>query len=127
MNRQFVHSTSSVERGSGTAVPLVKPTLRGILPHGSEVPWVPIPLRSMELDDSPCFEMNDVGFVQDESPLPPERCVTSRPTGWPLLIGPTDRHLPEISATRAIGVGVAADAHSSRSYMCTNEAATLLG
>ena len=127
MNRQLVHSTSSVERESGTAVPLGKPTLRGILPHGSELPWVPIPLRSRELDDSPCLNWTDAGFVQDESPLPPERYVTSRPTGWPLLIGPTDRHLPEISATCAIAVGVAPDAHWSRSYMCTNGGATLLG
>ncbi len=72
MNRQLVHSTSSVERGSGTAVPLVKPTLRGILPHGSEAPWVPIPLRSADLDDSPCFELTRMGFVQDESPFPPQ-------------------------------------------------------
>ena len=57
MNRRLIHSTWSRERGSGTAVPLVKPTLRGILPHGSEVPWVPIPLRSADLDDSPCFQM----------------------------------------------------------------------
>ena len=46
--------------GVGTAVPLVKPTLRGILPHGSEVPWVPIPLRSTGLDDSPCCQTSDV-------------------------------------------------------------------
>ena len=72
MNRQLVHSTSSVGRGSGTAVPLVKPTLRGILPHGSEVPWVPIPLRSADLDDSPCFKMTAMGFVQNESLFPPE-------------------------------------------------------
>jgi hypothetical protein len=56
----------------GTAVPLVKATLRGILPHGSEVPWVPIPLRSADLDDSPCFQMTTMGFVQDESLFPPE-------------------------------------------------------
>jgi hypothetical protein len=31
---------------TGAAAPLVKPTLRGILPHGSEAPWGPIPLRS---------------------------------------------------------------------------------
>jgi hypothetical protein len=73
MNRQLVHSTLSVERGSGTAVPLVKPTLRGILPHGSEAPWGPIPLRSSGLDDSPCLQMPDVGFVQDESPFPRNR------------------------------------------------------
>ena len=56
----------------GTAVPLVKATLRGILPHGSEAPWVPIPLRSAGLDDSPRCQITDVGFVQDKSPVPPE-------------------------------------------------------
>lgn len=59
-------------REPGTAVPLVKATLRGILPHGSEAPWVPIPLRSADLDDSPCFKMTDMGFVPDESLFPPE-------------------------------------------------------
>lgn len=72
MNWQTLRSTSSLVRGVGTAVPLVKPTLRGILPHGSEVPWVPIPLRSPGLDDSPCFQVTHVGFVQDESPFPPD-------------------------------------------------------
>ena len=72
MNRQLVHSTLSAERGSGTAVPLVKPALRGILPHGSEAPWVPIPLRSTGPDDSPCFKLTDVGFVENKSPFPPE-------------------------------------------------------
>ncbi len=61
--------------GVGTAVPLVKPTLRGILPHGSEAPWVPIPLRSTELDDSPCCQTTDVEFVEDKSPFPPENAV----------------------------------------------------
>jgi hypothetical protein len=46
--------------GVGTAVPLVKPTLRGILPHGSEGPRVPIPLRSTGPDDSPCCQPRDV-------------------------------------------------------------------
>lgn len=72
MKRRAVNSTAAVVRGVGTAVPLVKPTLRGILPHGSEVPWVPIPLRSTGLDDSPCFEMTDMGFVQNESLFRPE-------------------------------------------------------
>ena len=72
MNRQTVGFTCSARRGSGTAVPLVKATLRGILPHGSEAPWVPIPLRSADLDDSPCFHLTSVGFVQDESPFPPQ-------------------------------------------------------
>jgi hypothetical protein len=65
-------STGQLSSGVGTAVPLVKPTLRGILPHGSEVPWVPIPLRSWELDDSPCCQTSDVEFVKDKSPFPPE-------------------------------------------------------
>jgi hypothetical protein len=72
MNRQLVHSTVSLEGGSGTAVPLVKPTLRGILPHGSEAPWVPIPLHSSGLDDSPCFKVTDVDLSKDKSPFPPE-------------------------------------------------------
>jgi len=50
-------TTQRLPNVQGTAVPLVKATLRGILPHGSEVPWVPIPLRSADLDDSPCFQM----------------------------------------------------------------------
>ena len=65
--------------GSGAAVPLVKPTLRGILPHGSEAPRVPIPLRSTELDDSPCCSMIDVEFVEDKSPFPPENAVYDDP------------------------------------------------
>jgi hypothetical protein len=64
--------THPLPGGRGTAVPLVKATLHGILPHDSEVPRGPIPLRSADLDDSPCFKMTDVGFVQDESLLPPE-------------------------------------------------------
>jgi hypothetical protein len=46
-------TTRRTPGGRGTAVPLVKATLRGILPHGSEVPRGPIPLRSADLDDSP--------------------------------------------------------------------------
>ena len=61
--------------GLGTAVPLVKPTLRGILPHGSEGPRVPIPLRSPGPDDSPCDSTTDVGFVENKSPFPPENAV----------------------------------------------------
>ena len=61
--------------GVGTAVPLVKPTLHGILPHGSEEPRVPIPLRSTGLDDSPCRQTSDVEFVEDKSPFPPENGV----------------------------------------------------
>lgn len=66
--------------GVGTAVPLVKPTLRGILPHGSEVPWVPIPLRSTGRDDSPCNSTIDVRFVEDKSPFPPENAVVDAST-----------------------------------------------
>src|SRR5262245_22113897 len=101
MNHQTILSTSLLVRGVETAVPLVKPTLRGILPHGSEVPWVPLPLRSAGLDDSPCFELTDVGFVHDESPFPPELYLTSRPTPWPLLTHLWDRHLARVSAHRA--------------------------
>ena len=50
----------------GAAAPLVKPTLRGILPHGSEVPWGPIPLRSEGLDDSPRWRAEGAEFVGDE-------------------------------------------------------------
>jgi hypothetical protein len=127
MNRQLVHSTSSVGRGSGTAVPLVKPTLRGILPHGSEVPWVPIPLRSTELDDSPCLNWTDVGFVQDESPLPPERYVTSRPTGWPLLTELADRH-PVRASAHGVPSALAFWLTTTwlRSYIPMNGGATLL-
>ena len=65
-------ATRPTPQRRGTAVPLVKATRRGILPHGSEAPWVPIPLCSAGLDDSPCFEMTAVGFVQDKSPFPLE-------------------------------------------------------
>jgi hypothetical protein len=68
-------TTQRVPTGRGTAVPLVKATLRGILPHGSEAPRVPIPLRSADLDDSPCFQKTAMGFVQDESLFPPENVV----------------------------------------------------
>jgi hypothetical protein len=69
------HLGGTLPSGAGTAVPLVKPTLHGILPHGSEEPWVPIPLRSSELDDSPCCRTGDVEFVEDKSPFPPENAV----------------------------------------------------
>jgi hypothetical protein len=65
-------TTQRTPGGRGTAVPLVKATLRGILPHGSEVPRGPIPLRSADLDDSPCFKMTGIEFVQDESLFQPE-------------------------------------------------------
>ena len=38
----------------------------------AEAPWVPIQLRSADLDDSPCFPLTGVGFVPDESFFPPE-------------------------------------------------------
>jgi hypothetical protein len=62
---------SAAER-SRAAAPLVKPTLRGILPHGSEVPWGPIPLRSEGLDDSPRWRAGGAEFIGDEFlfPLP---------------------------------------------------------
>ena len=72
MTTPSAHTSTQPTKSTGTAVPLVKATLRGILPHGSEVPWVPIPLRSADLDDSPCFKTTDVGFVKDESLFPPE-------------------------------------------------------
>src|SRR6266576_3653557 len=73
-------SVGLLRSGLGTAVPLVKPTLRGILPRGSEAPRVPIPLRSAELDDSPCCSTIDVGFVEDKSPFPPEHAVCDAST-----------------------------------------------
>ena len=70
-------------RGRGTAVPLVKATLRGILPHGSEVPWAPSrsalraltihPAARRPLWDSsqtnPCFHRRTSG-VTSPSPVP---------------------------------------------------------
>jgi len=93
--------------GSGTAVPLVKPTLRGILPHGSEGPWVPIPLRSAGLDDSPCCSTIDVGFVEDKSPFPPEHavCDASTSTRQPI------RHCANASCTKLLD--------SARSIYCS--------
>ena len=73
-------SAGRLRSGTGAAAPLVKPTLRGILPHGSEGPWVPIPLRSPGLDDSPCCSTIDVGFVEDKSPFPPENAVCDAST-----------------------------------------------
>jgi hypothetical protein len=73
-------SAGRLRSGLGTAVPLVKPTLRGILPHGSEVPRVPVPLRSPGLDDSPCCQTSDGGFVEDKSPFPLENAVCDAST-----------------------------------------------
>src|ERR1700680_2443881 len=90
------------------AAPLVKPTLRGILPHGSKVPWVPIPLRSTGLDDSPCSSTIDVGFVFDKSPFPPENtvCDASTSTLQPL------RHCANASCTNLLD--------SARSIYCSS-------
>jgi hypothetical protein len=73
-------SVGQLRSRRGAAAPLVKPTLRGILPHGSEAPRVPIPLRSTGLDDSPCCSTTDVGFVEDKSPFPPENAVCDAST-----------------------------------------------
>src|SRR5712691_2807977 len=73
-------SAGQLRSGAGAAAPLVKPTLRGILPHGSEAPWVPIPLRSAGPDDSPCCSTIDVGCVEDKSPFPPEDAVCDAST-----------------------------------------------
>ena len=62
-------TTQPDQVGRGTAVPLVKATLHGILPLGSEVPWVPIPLRSMGLDDSPCYTNDRCGIRPKTNPL----------------------------------------------------------
>jgi hypothetical protein len=77
------------------AAPLVKPTLRGILPYGSEVPRGPIPLRSTGLDDSPCCSTIDVGFVEDKSPFPPENAVCDASTS---ILQPI-RHCANASCT----------------------------
>jgi hypothetical protein len=73
-------SVGQLGRTPGAAAPLVKPTLRGILPHGSEVPRGPIPLRSAELDDSPCCQTSDVDSSKT-NPLFHRRtpCVTLQP------------------------------------------------
>jgi hypothetical protein len=62
-------SVGQLLSGIGTAIPLVKPTLRGILPHGSEGPRVPIPLRSLGLDDSPCCSTT-LWICPGQIPLP---------------------------------------------------------
>ena len=73
-------SVGQLRSAPGAAAPLVKPTLRGILPHGSEAPWVPIPLRSAGLDDSPCCQTSDVDSSKT-NPLFHRRtpCVTLQP------------------------------------------------
>src|ERR1700682_1693673 len=90
------------------AAPLLKPTLRGILPHGSEGPRVPIPLRSTGLDDSPCSSTIDVGFVEDKSPFPPENivCDASTSTLQPI------RHCANASCTNLLD--------SARSIYCSS-------
>ena len=89
------------------AAPLVKPTLRGILPHGSEVPRGPIPLRSAGLDDSPCCSTIDVGFVEDKSPFPPENAVCDASTSTLQPI----RHCANASCTNLLD--------SARSIYCS--------
>src|SRR5438105_10037562 len=93
--------------GAGAAAPLVKPTLRGILPHGSEVPWVSIPLRSTGPDDSPCCSTSDVGFVEDKSPFPPENAVCDASTSTLQPI----RHCANASCTNLLD--------SARSIYCS--------
>jgi hypothetical protein len=93
--------------GLGTAVPLVKPTLRGILPHGSEGPRGPIPLRSTGPDDSPCCSTGDVGFVEDKSPFPPENAVCAASTS---TLEPS-RHCANASCTNLLD--------SARSIYCS--------
>ena len=100
-------SAGHLRSGAGTAVPLVKPTLHGILPHGSEVPWVPIPLRSTRLDDSPCCSTTDVGFVEDKSPFPPENAVCDASTSTLQPI----RHCANASCTKLLD--------SARSIYCS--------
>ena len=91
-------SAGQLRSGAGAAAPLVKPTLRGILPHGSEGPWVPIPLRSMGLDDSPCCSTIDVGCVEDKSPFPPENAVYDASTSTLQPI----RHCANASCTKLL-------------------------
>ncbi len=100
-------SAGRLRSGAGAAAPLVKPTLRGILPHGSEVPWVPIPLRSAGLDDSPCCSTTDVGFVEDKSPFPPENAVCDASTSTQLE---PIRHCANASCTKLLD--------SARSIYC---------
>src|SRR5712692_8293038 len=92
-------SAGRLRSGAGAAAPLVKPTLHGILPHGSEAPRVPIPLRSAGLDDSPCCSTTDVGFVEDKSPFPPENAVCDATTSTQL--DPL-RHCASASCTKLL-------------------------
>ncbi len=98
-------SAGRLRSGAGAAAPLVKPTLHGILPHGSEAPRVPIPLRSAGLDDSPCCSTTDVGFVEDKSPFPPEHAVCDTSTLQPI------RHCANASCTKLLD--------SARSSYCS--------
>ena len=95
-------SVGQLPSGLGTAVPLVKPTLRGILPHGSEVPRGPIPLRSAGLDDSPCCQTSDVDSSKT-NPLFHRRtpCVTL-PTSIPDQIRHCVSCATPLDSTRAI-------------------------
>jgi hypothetical protein len=100
-------SARHLRSGLGTAVPLVKPTLRGILPHGSEAPWVPIPLRSPGLDDSAWCSTIDVGFVEDKSPFPLENAVCDASTS---ILQPI-RHCTNADCTKLLD--------SARSIYCS--------
>src|SRR5216683_6756028 len=100
-------SAGRLRSGLGTAVPLVKPPLRGILPHGSEVPWVPIPLRFSGPDDSPCCQTSDVEFVEDKSPFPLENAVCDASTSTLQPI----RHCANASCTTLLD--------SARSIYCS--------
>src|SRR5215216_6387748 len=96
--------------GRGAAVPLVTATLHGILPHGSEVPRGPIPLRSADLDDSPCLKITDMGFVQNESLFPTGgRHAVTPPSPAPdsQPARPTATRTPSTSATLAANVSSA--------------------
>jgi hypothetical protein len=91
-------SAGRLRSAAGAAAPLVKPTLRGILPHGSEAPWVPIPLRSAGLDDSPCCHTSDVRFVEDTSPFPLENAVCDASTS---ILQPI-RHCANANCTKLL-------------------------
>ena len=94
-------SVGQLGDGPGAAAPLVKPTLRGILPHVSEVPRVPIPLRSAGLDDSPCCQTSDVDSSKT-NPLFHRRtpCATLQPQ--PLIGSATASVAPHpLDSTRA--------------------------
>jgi hypothetical protein len=99
-------SAGQLRSGAGAAAPLVKPTLRGILPHGSEVPWVPIPLRSTGLDDSPAAKR--VMWIRPRRiPFPPDNAVCDASTSTLQPI----RHCANASCTKLLD--------SARSIYCS--------